>query len=328
LEKNNKKIFFIVSFSLLLSFLTIYYIAESDTANKNVTNISIKAKDPDKSRVFIIGSSHVRMLNSTYIDEYVSNSGKQVDVYNLRKNNDYPSKRFDDIQAIISTNPDLVIYGIDFYNFQDTQSNYSYLNNNLDFNCLQKFPSPQDYVELISYDNNLFGMNLDNFQNPKLSTLSFVSNVLSKKSTEDEKTWKITKIDNSNLKQRLQKISPDIEIQKQVSAEPEKYKKPILVNGKEVRYLKEMIKLLLDNGIHVVIFSTPEHEAVLNESTCNVEAMNNILQDLENTFNINTYVLHDKYSGLPIWRDASHITSHKNGMIYDDDIAEIISKEV
>ena len=66
--------------------------------------------------IVLLGTSHVAGANTTVINEKINEKlEKNYTVYNLGYGSDNPSKRIKQIDEIISMNPEIVFYGISYY---------------------------------------------------------------------------------------------------------------------------------------------------------------------------------------------------------------------
>ena len=74
-------------------------------------------KVKDGKKIFIIGSSSVYAIDTTYINEQLALNEKNYQVYNLADMSDTPRKRLASIQNIISNEPDIVVYGLGMLEF-------------------------------------------------------------------------------------------------------------------------------------------------------------------------------------------------------------------
>jgi len=89
------------------------------------------------------------------------------------------------------------------------------------------------------------------------------------------------------------------------------------------------MKTFRENNVKVVLFTTPLSKNFLeilpdsDEQTLDI-----ILQNLSEEFDVKIYDLKDKYTELSIWRDPTHIVNSETAMIFNKDIAEIISSEI
>ena len=68
--------------------------------------------ESNKKKIYLVGASQVGRLNTTYIEEHVSKTNTNFEIYNLAINNDVPIKRINLLQEIIDSKPEMVVYGI------------------------------------------------------------------------------------------------------------------------------------------------------------------------------------------------------------------------
>src|SRR5690348_10338150 len=105
---NGPKILLSISIALSISFLIFYIVSSQivmDLQNtKNEHNLYSRFISPNPNRVFLIGSSQTVMLNSTLIEDHLSQLN-EYDVYNLAFDGDYPSERLKSVDSIISNKP-------------------------------------------------------------------------------------------------------------------------------------------------------------------------------------------------------------------------------
>jgi len=74
----------LVSFTMLFVYLTYGAANPVDVSNQK---FSFAGADSGEKRVFLLGSSYVERLNSSYIKQYLSENGlQQFQVYNIAKN--------------------------------------------------------------------------------------------------------------------------------------------------------------------------------------------------------------------------------------------------
>jgi hypothetical protein len=71
--------------------------------------------------VVIIGSSHVNILNWSYLQDELSIKNDNIKVFGRAFGADTPEKRLSDISKIISLKPDFVLYGLDYYDFKEEE---------------------------------------------------------------------------------------------------------------------------------------------------------------------------------------------------------------
>ena len=161
----NKKIIFSVTFSFVISFsllLVILNYFPDEQISREQLFYSKKFSLEDK-KIFLLGSSHVGQLNSTLIHEEVQSHFPAYGVYNLSYNGDTPSKRIQTIDKIINLNPEIVLYGISYRDFQMDSTKQSML------------PDPQQFFN--DFFVNELGIN--NKLNPKFIALEIIRKTFS-----------------------------------------------------------------------------------------------------------------------------------------------------
>ncbi len=93
--------------------------------------------------------------------------------------------------------------------------------------------------------------------------------------------------------------------------------------------LKEIITKLQQNGIKIIIFTTPQSKYYLNAMPSSGKtAFDTIIQNLEKDYKIKIYSLQDKYKDLNIWYDPQHVAIFNNTQIYSEDVAKVILGEI
>ena len=93
--------------------------------------------------------------------------------------------------------------------------------------------------------------------------------------------------------------------------------------------LNKIVNILQENKIKVVLITNPYSDVQLQKIPDNeINKFENFFDTFSKENNINSYFLHEKYSKLDIWRDATHIAIHPDTKIYTDDITKIIIKEI
>ena len=58
------------------------------------------------------------------------------------------------------------------------------------------------------------------------------------------------------------------------------------------------------------------------------QKLKHILDEISSEFDIPIYNFTNNYASLDIWADPSHVAFNKNSIIYSDDIAKMILKEI
>ena len=110
-------IVFILSFSILITFLTIS--APKLEINESQQEFYSKDFSSELDRIFIIGSSQTASLNATYIENKINKNNQNYEVYNLSIKADRPLTRLQTLDQLILTKPTLVIIGVGFFEFEN-----------------------------------------------------------------------------------------------------------------------------------------------------------------------------------------------------------------
>jgi len=76
--------------------------------------------DPNEDKIFILGSSHIMALNTTLIENKLSDESYNFVVYNLAKGGDVPNDRISAIEFMIKSKPKIIVYGIAERAFRST----------------------------------------------------------------------------------------------------------------------------------------------------------------------------------------------------------------
>lgn len=298
---------FIVTFSLLVVFLNHY----------SYTNTFYSQHfDPKIKKVFLLGSSYVGYLNTTLINENISQEYQNYVVYNLAYGSDHPKTRLTTINEIISSKPQIVFYGISYRDFST-------------FDKPTPLPDPhQSFVQLASSEN--LGNNVE-FPNPIRATVSAFQDTLSSAGLQ---------IATSNVFEPntpffsyppgSSTIKTDTEMRKLLPGYglDTMYLAPASEN-QELLALKTIINDLKKNNIKVIVFATPVSRVYLDGlSDIQKGTFDSILENLYNESGVKIYNLTDKYADLPIWLELGHVAYNKNSSIYSKDVAKIISDEI
>ena len=99
----------------------------------------------DKKQIFILGSSQVVAVNATHIDNYLSKSGYDYNIYNLATISDTPKLRLQTLDMIISSNPEIILYGIGPRDFRSSPTD----------NMEKPLPDPNAFFISFFVSNNL-----------------------------------------------------------------------------------------------------------------------------------------------------------------------------
>ena len=318
----NFKIMVTVSASIFVAVLIFYffidlYIHIYDPSWKGLSAFWIDHNLRHKE-IFIIGSSSVYSINATYVSEYLSERGKDYDVYDLADMSDEPSSRLKSLENIISLRPDIVVYGIGLKDFEKSHSiNESQTPLSKD-NILTQILNPHKFfVELLSH----FGYDdlAKSPSSPKDRTILALKFIVRGPEYPNHPfiNFKNTRISSPlELQQTFGSQSPFRGI-----GDPDK--------NKEVLALKKLIGELQKNNIKVIVFTVPYHRIVLDTVNDSDKSLfTSILRNISKESGVGVYFLHGKYEDLDIWRDVVHVAVNKTASIYSEDVAKIILNEV
>jgi len=256
--------------------------------------------------IFMVGSSQIGAIDVTQVENLVT-SEKSLEIYNLVKKSDTPAKRLKDLEGIILSKPDLVLYGISYRDFSFPHQETTIL------------PNPQHIMSSKIYSNFedvipsdpksltgsiLTGLIFQNFQEPTTSTNPFYQPPINDTSVSDSK------------------IRSDEDL-------PATIWNDLAETEKNMDALHKIISKLQDKEIKIVIFTLPLHSYYLE--TLSDYQKNNFLvfkNDLKNKYNLEIYEFEGKYIELDVWRDPIHMILNKNVTIFNSDIANIINIEM
>ncbi|RDJ32155.1 MAG: hypothetical protein DWQ18_09455 [Crenarchaeota archaeon] len=306
-------IVFIIVFSLM--FFLQYIVNDPTSVNEQNHPFYSKKFPENHNLVFIIGTSHVGQLNSTFINEEISSRFSNYEVYNLAHFKDNPQRREPYLDKILEFNPTIVFYGISHREFkQNSESNQ---------NIILNFQN--GFSEILSPEK--FGFESIN---PKFNTLQIIRSFLDIPSMSiDDKMYDAyapffwyerpqTLISNE---ESLLRDDALITIDEYKIGDP--------THNNQVNVFKNIIQKLQDNNVKVVIFTTPLNHHYLNLIDKNeITTFNMILDEISNEFNVDVYDFTEKYEELSIWMNPTHISYNKNAIIVSQDIANMIIQEI
>jgi len=268
----------------------------------------------DEKQIFILGSSQVVAINATRIDNYLSINGYDYDVYNLAQISDTPKQRLETLDMIISSKPEIIVYGIGPRDFQSSPTD----------NMKNLLPDPHTFfISFLNTHKNLFGFDTSLFKNPQLTTLSLIIDL--KRTAEG--TSDLVSYDNTPF----MKVTTDATIIKNditntgITYSDHNFSK----ENSDYISLVEIILKLQENDIDVILFTVPQHKSTLESySEDYVKFFMLLLDELDETPNLTIHDIFSKYAELNIWTDRSHIAINKNTIVYSDDVAKIIIEEL
>jgi len=358
---NDTKKITLTSFcALLLGFAGLFLYVEffestlfSDSTNDSETTVT----SSNIKKIFLVGGSNTVTLNPDHIDDYLSDNGfHQYRVYNLGSIYDSPTLRLDQIDLLISSEPTVVLYGLGFrglgYQHPDTRhlcSNQKeligdYLNVlqkelSRDENTLTFLPTDNEILPAVKDISKYFEQSFQNqldvfssFANPKHVTVNVLRIVLEESDTTDKSKRSIPgQIDN-----RLTHLASLNRFSNIISLE--ETNKPMFegrINvcpedlNRELATLKGIISKLQENNVDVLLFFTPYAQSYLNAvGESEVSKLINVVERFSVENNVKFESLHNDYVELEIWNDWAHIAKNPDTLIYSNDVAEFILKNL
>jgi len=320
----NKTILISVLIALTFSFLIFYTFHEFFPTQK-VSDIKdhpffAENKNSDSKKILLLGGSGAAQLDSTMINQLLSKDYENHIFYNLAYNADTPKQRYKSINETIMLKPQLVLYGITYFDL-----------NGFYWVSTEKNTQPLPNIELnpaalLSYDDPFLEIN------PKETTLNFIRESFGDTGFFPEKADRF-QLENAPFSffDEYQTIIADDNDLKKIRAESVKthVNQNEAITKEQVRHLKEIIELLQNNDIKVIIFVLPQQKYFLDLIPEDDKAIFYAsLEEIKSEFNVKIYDLSDDYADLNIWMDHNHVAYNKKSMIFSDDIYKIISKEM
>lgn len=336
----------IVSFTMLFAYLTYGAANPVDVSNEK---FSFAGADSGEKRVFLLGSSYVERLNSTYIKQYLSDNGlQQFQVYNIAKNGaGNPSQQIQYLEPMVSSHPTVIVYGLGF-----RELGYKPYTNNVpscapggsttpfEGNATNTSFSTPSVQDVASYLQKIIPVKVDYFSNladPKHVTVDLLKSYFEENITSNTEVGAVSTGNNStsgavnqNLFEKREPIFVDIKSLDEIN-KPLDYTVHVCPDdmNNELTKLNEMVSTFKQNNIDVILFVPPFSQSYLNAvGNDGIHAFLTTLGKFATDNNLKLYDLHDKYVTLNIWADAQHVAQNPKVVIYSDDIAKIVLGEL
>jgi RNase H-fold protein (predicted Holliday junction resolvase) len=297
----NTKIGISVLFAFILVFSTLFFL---NYAFPNPTVVSdehpffLQEFDPNKKKIFLIGSSHVGQINNTHVIEKIEQKFNNYLMYNLAIPGDLPFQRENLNQSTISLNPEIIFYGISYRDFLSKNEE----------NILPDFKQFTDEKLLIA-NTEL------NLINPKATTIRAVFNILPQ--AEIVLKQNETRTENSpffTLEKENFVISENEDIQRLNS---------------QAKFFEKTISEFKKNNIKTVIFITPVHQNYLNHIPEKEQnTFYSILEKISQKYDVTIYDFSQNYQDKQVWENLTHLAYNKKSFDYYDDLAKMIIMEI
>ena len=331
---------FTISFSLLTVILSNHH---------NINYISIEEQKfysqnfPENERkIFILGASPVNAINADIVNDIIKKTDNEFMIYNLAKGSDDPDKRKDTLELIIKSQPEIILYGVGYRDFQEKIS----VNNFSDTAKVESIlPDPHSFLEeyLVS-KVGFYDLELDYLKNPKLSTLQIIKSISQEKVKEYKESTDIIlnydhplrtpeQVETKYVKktdEELSIMSQGLKIDLQrYGIEPE-YKNRYSIS------LNNMIEEFQKNNIDVILFTHPHHKYYLeNVPEESEKEFFKIIDNMKDKYDIKLKLFHQEYSDKMNWSDLVHIfynydlqKNNDDSIQYSNDIADLILSEI
>ena len=326
-----KKIIFSIFTSIIIAFIIFVVIMNIPEENKNniIGEINYKEIQEDffskefkinEKKIFIIGSSYTQSLNTVEINSKIHQQCIECQVYNLSIQGDTIEKRSQVIDLIISAKPEIIIYGISERDFSNNE-NVDFDNSNTIFPDIKNLILNEvDFIKYIEF--------LGIPTSPKDKTWNIIREI----NKDNSINQRFTPYPNSPFLKILDASTISISemelrsLASNISASGKIYDPE---NNKKFQILKEMINKIKKNNIKIILFMVPMHDYALSvQSEEFKKSFELIRNELINSSKIDIYPRFLNYTSMPIWHDLLHIAVNDESLIYSEDIANLILKEL
>ena len=326
----NFKITFTVLIGIFVAIILFYFIMNWYPSNFDSTYTWVEyiKNKSDKPKILLFGSSHTGVLDTDYIQEYLTDKGVEYEVYNLAQNSDYPTRRAETIGYISELKPEIIFYGIEIRMFEGQSSIKQEQLTALQITEIKSVaPNTKEVFESILFPltNNDFFSKIP--KSPKIITLQTIKHFV-----RNSNQTMILDIDSNRPFFNIdEKVAPIIDLEtlrKDWKKGNHQFYGIDPQSNREFDTLKDLIKELEGKDIKVIIFATPKSNVYLNWLTVEDKIIfEQMLKEIEK-LGITVYAEYDKYADYNIWSDTVHVAENKSAIIYSEDIAKIIVKEI
>jgi len=313
--------------SLTLLYLVNEWYRDQYDPNKWEDNFYSQDFDPNKKKLFIFGSSLVARINHTYVEDYLLRHDQNYDVYNLARQLDLPERRIKHLENIISSKPDLVVYGIGFRDLLrdgNPEPIAPGVIPSAQFDKSQWNPLSLVFPYDDFFIRNIPVIDFENLKNPKFVSLKILEMQL-----EGEPAM-VAKYFHPKHPFTGQGSQP-ILTEEQMEYKYRNIEGKVLLdpNGQNALALKKIVSELKKNDIEVMILVVPHHRIYLDLIPDeDMELFFSLKKELSDEYGVKIIDMHNKYSDLKVWNDFAHIDFNVNSTIYYDDISREILEGV
>ncbi len=277
--------------------------------------------------IYILGSSQVASLNLEHIENYLNENKSKYVIYNLAQGADFPSSRLGDIDKIISLQPKIVVYGLGLRDFETKQNaNLSPLGTTqtITDNIFPTLSFFNENTELMFKENEFINKI---FKSPKVITLRLFNYFIKE---DFGYNYPDIKLHIPLIQSGTTPIIPNSDIKEKSEKESLSFSGIHgIKNNPEFMAFEKILQKLEKTEIKIIVYTVPHNQAYLDVISENdMKLFTNSMEDITMNYNIPLYYLHDNYTNLEIWGDLYHVAYNNNTIIYSNDIAEIIKKEI
>lgn len=283
--------------------------------NGHMTGRDLYASDFSNDRVvFLLGSSHLGSANVTTINQLLFSNTKNntipVTGYNLAAFGDKPTIRVNSIKEIIATHPKAVFYQLSYRDFE-----FSYEDTNT---------IPVDFKDL--FFSKIFSVFVGHIPvNPQELLFSILRPIQGKLAPSLEESL-ITNDKTPFYHYTDFHIKSEDELRSESS--PAKEWQNPKTSIENYRALKQIIEQAENNKIKIVLFTSPLHTYYTDKLSEKQKGdFVTILKEIHEQYGVKIYDFENKYTGLDVWGNISHISYNKTVTVYNEDIARMITEE-
>ena len=304
--KNTSLVFLTIIIVLLFSFIFSFYFlfTTQNILAVDQTFFYSHIDEYEESKIFLFGSSHFVPLNPEHMETYIFEDELYY-IFNLAEDGDKPNMRIRQLDSIIEADPDLIIYGLNYRDFSENFSSNFFL------------PDPKELIhQNIPFNIPFF------LDNPKLGTLSTIRDFFK---IETSGNYEI-KTPFFKIEEYLFPIVTNKQLNKIVGTD---MYIPIKEKNKNFQNFKSMMAKFKENNLKVVVILTPIRESSIDKiSQINKDNFDLIITAISVSLDIPVYSLMKNYEDEEIWRNTDHITNDVPGLVFSEDVAKIILKEI
>lgn len=347
MPKPVKKIVFSAGLALCTSFLVLYaYLSVYDsflqTQDYQLQGF-FDGIDFQKKKIFLLGTSSVDVLNVTRIDEHLTKNGqREYEMFNLAHDGDRPTKRINQMDQIITAEPDIVFYGLGMreFGFNLVAPGVSacppirtgilpVADDAIQDEIVQNAMTP-DSLEPLQLLKSIVAENIDGrnyFVEPKYATVSILRLISDSDKNENKTDHKVSLLNNtySNLKKQggVFSITPNDRLEASIEGDILSYCQH--TQKEEIDALKHILDAFQDNGIPVVVFVAP-YSGPFVDGVSDV-GLRYYFLGLDSVVRHGTgmplYTFLNEYEGMEIFHDVTHVAANPDSAVFSDDFAQL-----